>query len=73
VGVRFSASVRPGPGDHAVSCTMGTAALPGVMQPGRGDDHPHHLAPRLKIRAAPLLPLWTFVACSRVTFICHVN
>ena len=28
-----------------------------------------HLAPRLKRRATHLLPLWAFVACSRVTFI----
>ena len=27
---------------------MGTGSLPGVKRPGRGVDHPLHLAPRLK-------------------------
>jgi hypothetical protein len=40
-------------------------------QSGRGvalTNHPH-VAPRLrKSRAIPLLPFWTFVACSRVKF-----
>jgi len=27
---------------------MGTGSFPGVKRPGRGVDHPHHLAPRLK-------------------------
>ena len=29
--------------------TMGTESFPGVKRPGRGFDHPPHLAPRLKI------------------------
>jgi len=33
---------------HPASCTMGTGSFLGVMWPGRGVDHPPHLAPRLK-------------------------
>jgi hypothetical protein len=33
---------------HPVSCTAGTGSSPGVKQPGRGVDHPPHLALRLK-------------------------
>jgi len=29
-GVRFSAPVQTGPGDHPASCTMGTGSFPGV-------------------------------------------
>ena len=38
--------------------------FPGVKRPGRGVEHPPHLAPRLKKE----LPLWAFVACFTVTF-----
>jgi hypothetical protein len=44
----FSISVQTGPRAHPGSYTMGTGSLPGVKQPGRGVDHPLHLAPRLK-------------------------
>jgi hypothetical protein len=37
-----------GPWAHPASYTMGTGSLPGVKRPGRGVDHPLHLAPRLK-------------------------
>ena len=47
-GARFSASVQTGPGSNPASCTMGTGSFPGVKRPGRGVDHPPHLAPRLK-------------------------
>jgi hypothetical protein len=46
---------------------MGTGSFPVVKRPGRGIDHPPHLAPRLS-RAIPLLSLWTFVTFSRVNF-----
>jgi hypothetical protein len=40
---------RPdGPGAHPASYTMGTGSILGVKRPGRGFDHPPHLAPRLK-------------------------
>jgi hypothetical protein len=45
---RFSAHVQTGPGAHLASCTMGIGSFPGVKRPGRGVDHPPHLAPRLK-------------------------
>jgi hypothetical protein len=48
---------------------LGTGYLPGVKRLGRGVDHHTHLAPRLrKSTVIPLLPLWTFLACSRVNF-----
>jgi hypothetical protein len=46
--VRFSTPVQTGPGAHPASYTMGIGSFPGVMQPGRGDDHPPYLALRLK-------------------------
>jgi len=46
--VRFSASIQTGPGDHPASYTMCTGSFPGIKRPGRGVDHPPHLAPRLK-------------------------
>jgi hypothetical protein len=60
VGARFSAPVQTGPGDNPASYTMGTGSFPGVKRPGRGVDHTPHLA--------PLLSLWAFVACCRVSF-----
>ena len=47
-GARFFAPVQTGPGAHPTSRTMGTGSFPGVKRPGRGVNHPHHLAPRLK-------------------------
>jgi len=48
VVARFSAPVQTGPGAHRASYTMGTGSFPGLKRPGRGVDHPPHLAPRLK-------------------------
>jgi len=48
LGARFSAPAQTVPGAHPASYTMGTRSLPGVKRPGRGVDHPSHLAPRLK-------------------------
>jgi hypothetical protein len=48
VGVRFSATVQTDPGAHPACYTTGTRSFPGVKLPGRGVDHPPHLAPRLK-------------------------
>jgi hypothetical protein len=47
-GARFSAPVQTSPGAHPASHKMGTGSFPGVKRPGRGVDHPPHLAPRLK-------------------------
>jgi len=41
-------TLQTGPGVHRASYTMRTKSFPGVMRPGRGVDHPPHLAPRLK-------------------------
>jgi len=45
---RFSATVQTGPGAHPAPYTMGTGSFPVVKRPGRGVDHAHHPAPRLK-------------------------
>ena len=47
-GETFSAHAQTGPGSHPASYTMGTGSFPRVKWPGRGVDHPPHLAPRLK-------------------------
>jgi len=48
---------------------MGTGSFPGVKRPGRGVDHPPHLAPRLKeAQSLPLRLLLDFVACYGVAF-----
>jgi hypothetical protein len=65
VGARFSAPVQTGPGAHPTSCTMGL--FPGVKRPGRGVDHPPPSSAEVKERVQ-LLPLWAFMACSRVNF-----
>jgi len=48
VGARFSAPVQTGPSAHPTSYAVGTGSFPEVKWPGRGVDHPPHLAPRLK-------------------------
>ena len=47
-GSIFSALVQTGPGARPASYTMGTGSFPGEKRPGRGVDHPPHIAPRLK-------------------------
>jgi hypothetical protein len=47
-GARFSAPVLSGPATHPTSYTLGTGSFPGIKRPGRGVDHPPHLALRLK-------------------------
>jgi hypothetical protein len=42
--------------------------ITGVRRLGRGIDYPPLLVPMLKSRAIHLLPLWAFVACSRMNF-----
>jgi hypothetical protein len=44
----FSAPVQTGPGAHTVSNTMGNGCFPAVKRPGRGVDHPPHIAVRLR-------------------------
>jgi hypothetical protein len=70
VGARFSAPFQTGSGAYPASCTMGTGSFPGVMQPGRGVDHPPTSSAEVygKSRAISLLPLWAFMACFRATF-----
>ena len=40
--------VQTGSKAHPASYTMGTGSFKGIERPGRGVDHPPHLAPRLK-------------------------
>jgi len=47
-GRDFPHRVKTGPGARPASYTMGTGSFPGVKRPGRGVDHPPHLASRLK-------------------------
>jgi hypothetical protein len=48
---------------------MSTGSFPGIKRLAVALTTHRHLAPKLgKIRAIPVLPLWTFVACSRVNF-----
>jgi hypothetical protein len=66
---RFSAPVQTGPPAHTASCRMGTGSFPGLKWPGRGVNHPPPSSAEVaKSRALPLLPLWAFVACYRVTY-----
>ena len=48
VRARLSAAVQTDPGADPTSYTVGTESFPGVKWPGRGVDHPPHLAQRLK-------------------------
>jgi hypothetical protein len=69
VEARFFAPVQTDTGAHPTSYTMGTGSFHGLKWPGRSVDHNPPLAPRLKKEGAiQLLPLWAFVACSRVNF-----
>jgi len=48
---------------------VGTGSFLGVNRPGRGVDHPPHLAPRLKKKQSyTSTPPWAFVSCSGVKF-----
>ena len=47
-GAIFSATVQTGTGAHPASYTVGNWSFPVIKRPGRGVDHPPHLAPRLK-------------------------
>jgi len=47
-GAISSATVHTDPEAHPASYTTGTGSFPGVKRPGRGVDHPPHLATRLK-------------------------
>ena len=66
---RFSPPVQTGPGTHPTCYTIGTGSFPGVKRPGRGVDHPPHLAPRLKKEYNyTSTPFWAFVTCSMVYY-----
>jgi hypothetical protein len=69
MGARFSPPVQIGSETHSASYTIGTGSFPGAKRPGRGVDHPPHLAPRLKKEYSYTpTPPWAFVAGSRVNF-----
>jgi hypothetical protein len=69
VGARFSAPIQTGPGTYPASYAMGTVSFPGIKLPGHGIDHPPPSSAEFEeSRAIHLLPLWVFMACSRVNF-----
>ena len=70
VGARYSAPVQTDPETHPASYAMGTGSFPGVERSGRGVNQPHTSSAEVKerVKTIPLLPLWAFVACSRVKF-----
>jgi hypothetical protein len=69
VGARFSTAIQTGPGTHPASYTIGTESFPGLKRPGHGVEHPLPSSAEVKEKIViPLLPLWAFVACSRVNF-----
>ena len=47
-GARFSSAVQTGSKVHPASYTVSSMSFPGLKRPGRGLDHPPHLAPMLK-------------------------
>jgi hypothetical protein len=66
VGARFSAPVQTGSGAHPASYTIGTGYFLGIKQLRHGTDHPPTSSAEVKERVViPLVPFWTFVACSR--------
>ena len=69
IGVRFSSLGQTGPGDHPLSSIMGTESFPGVKRPRRDVDQPPPTSAKSEERAQlSLLPLWAFLARSRVNF-----
>jgi len=61
----WSATAHTGPGAHPASYTMGTVSVPGVKRTGRVLDLLPLSSAEVKER---VLPLWVFMACSRVSF-----
>jgi hypothetical protein len=69
VEVRFSAPVQTGSEAKPASYTVGTVSFREVKQTGLDVNHPPQSRAEVKKRVfIPLLPLWAFVACSRMTF-----
>jgi len=67
--VGASALVQTGPGAYPASHKMGDESFPGARRTGSGvTTHTSYSPGQRKSIAIPLLPLWTFVTCSRVTF-----
>ena len=67
VGATFSAPVQTG------TLYNGTVSLSrGLSGQGVALTTLPYLVPKLKSRAIPLLPLWAFLACSRVTFTFYI-
>jgi hypothetical protein len=68
--IKYTSRPRPdGLWAHPASYTTGIGSLsPGVKRPGRGVNRGY-----CKTRTIPILPLWAFMACSRVNFTCNFN
>ena len=66
----FSAPVQTGSGAHPASYTKVNWSFPGVQRPGRGVDHPQHVATGLKKEYSyTSTTLWAFVVCSTVNIL----
>ena len=71
---RFSATVRTGPVAHPASYTMDIGAFTGLKRTRRGGGQSNHLEPGLNKEQGytSTLPLWAYVACSKVKFTIHL-
>jgi hypothetical protein len=69
VGAGFSAPIQTSPGTHPPSYTTAPGLSPGLSARGVALTTHTHQQLGLKSRATNLLPLWVFLACSRVKFI----
>jgi hypothetical protein len=59
---KFSAVVQTGPEAHPAFFTMFRVSFPGMRRPGRGIDHPTHLAPKVnKELSYTATPLCVFI------------
>ena len=61
-GVRFSAPIQTGPGEHPAPYTVGTGYFPGKNRPGRGVEHllpsSADVKKRVELYCAPSGPSW---------------
>jgi hypothetical protein len=69
MGVRFSAPVQTGPGEHSASYRMATGSFSWLKRPGRGvNDTPQSSAEvKEKVEVylySPSVPSWHAIACT---------
>jgi hypothetical protein len=65
--MRFSAPIHSAFGTHPSSYMVDAVCFPRIKRPGRGvDTHPSKADVKERVELVYLLPLWAFLACSRV-------